>query len=372
MMKQLPIYNPIIPFIGRISGRLQDGKVVIIQGQVPEKAVRFEVDFVCSNSKHSDIAFHFNMRYDQSTVVCNTLENANWGTEEIKHQVPVKARSYFELIIKTCNDHFQVSVDGQHFLEYRHRLPMMRVDTLGVSGDVHVNAITFKEPDVGITLYTCRAQAHCGRAETESTPVPVTVSNPVVPYKAYIGAIRPQQLIKIVGTVNTNATKFSINLMANCWDNIALHIGQRFNEKVVVRNSRIQQEWGTEERALPFHPFVPGQTFELGKDIQSVVTVSLRLGSPLLGPPVFSVNSPLCSRFLLLSATQSAERLNIKFKLNFTFIAPIKVQIMVQSSCYAVSVNGRHLFNYNHRLEPLNQINQLEVIDDVSLSLVQY
>ncbi|XP_032870284.1 galectin-9-like [Amblyraja radiata] len=290
MMKQLPIYNPIIPFIGRISGGLQDGKVVIIQGQVPEKAVRFEVAFVCSNSKHSDIAFHFNMRYDESTVVCNTLENANWGTEEIKHQVPVKARSYFELIIKTCNDHFQVSVDGQHFLEYRHRLPMTSVDTLEVSGDVHVNAITFKEPD--------------------STPVPVTVSNPVVPYKAYIGAIRPQQLIRIVGTVNTNATKFSINLMANCWDNIALHIGQRFNDKVVVRNSRIQQEWGTEERALPFHPFVPGQTFEM--------------------------------------------------------------QIMVQSSCYAVSVNGRHLFNYNHRLEPLNQINQLEVIDDISLSLVQY
>ncbi|XP_055519678.1 galectin-4-like [Leucoraja erinacea] len=290
MMKQLPIYNPVMPFIGKIVRGLQDGKIVIIQGQVPEKAIRFEVNFVCSNSKHLDIAFHFNVRYDQSTVVCNTLENYNWGTEEIKHQIPINARSYFELIIKTCNDHFQVSVDGQHFLEYKHRLPMMSVGTLNVTGDVHVNAITFKEPD--------------------STPAPVTVSNPVVPYKAYIGAIRPQQLIKIVGTVNTNATRFSINLMTSCWDNIALHIDQRFNENAVVRNSRIQQEWGTEERALPFLPFVPGQTFEM--------------------------------------------------------------QIMVQSSCYAVSVNGRHLFNYNHRLEPLNQINKLEVLDDVSLSFVQY
>lgn len=343
-MAQQPIYNPIIPFTGTIMGGLQDGKMVIIQGQVPGHAKRFGVDFQCGSCvmPRADVAFHLNIRYDESAVVCNTLDCQRWGSEERNSHVPINAGSYFELIIKSCYTCFQVSVNGQHFLEYRHRLPMTRVDTLKVSGDVHVNAITFKEPDVppayappaygaGHPFASNFAVNYCApptfsmpakpafnvmpkpnsrNRRQKSTPAQVTVSNPVVPYQAYMGALRPQQLIKIVGTVNTNPKTFNINLKAKYTDNIALHIGQRYAENAVVRNSRIHQKWGTEERALPFLPFVPGQTFEM--------------------------------------------------------------QIIVQPSCYKILVNGRHLFNYNHRLQPLNQIDELEVVGDISLSLVQY
>lgn len=332
MMRQQPIYNPIIPFTGVILGGLQDGKMVIIQGQVPSHAKRFGVDFQCGSCEmpRSDVAFHLNMRYDESAVVCNTLQCQQWGSEERKSHIPINVGSYFELIIKTCSTCFQVSVNGQHFLEYRHRLSLMRVDTLKISGDVHVNAITFTEPDVppaypppayvpahpfasNFAVNYCAPPTFSMPAKpvnTASTPAQVTVSNPVVPYQAYMGGLRPQQLIKIVGTVSTKANKFTINLKAKYTDNIALHINQRYAENAVVRNSRIHQKWGTEERALPFLPFVPGQTFEM--------------------------------------------------------------QIMVQPSCYKILVNGRHLFNYNHRLQPLNQIDELEVTGDISLSLVQY
>ncbi|XP_051900194.1 galectin-4-like isoform X7 [Pristis pectinata] len=292
MMEQQPVYNPIIPFTGSILGGLQDGKLVIIQGQVPGHAKRFGVDFMCGccEKPRSDVAFHFNVRYDESTVVCNTLERERWGTEERKPHIPINAGSYFELIVKTQSYCFQVSVNGQHFLEYNHRLPLVRVDTLKISGDVHVNAITFKNPN--------------------STSTPVTVSNPVVPYQAYIGSILPQQLIKVIGTVKVKSHRFTVNLIASYSDNIALHINQRFDENAVVRNSRINLNWGTEERGLPFLPFIPGQTFEM--------------------------------------------------------------QIHIQPTCYKVLVNGRHLFNFNHRVQPLNQIDKLEVTGDVTLSLVQY
>ncbi|VCW68555.1 unnamed protein product, partial [Gulo gulo] len=36
-----------------------------------------------------------------------------------------------------------VSVNGQHFLHYRYRLPLSRVDTLGVFGDILVEAVGF-------------------------------------------------------------------------------------------------------------------------------------------------------------------------------------------------------------------------------------
>ncbi|XP_072885519.1 galectin-9-like isoform X3 [Hemitrygon akajei] len=329
-MEQQPIYSPIIPFTGSIFGGLQDGKLIIIQGQVPGHAKRFAVDFMCGSCEkpRSDVAFHFNIRYDESAVVCNTLECERWGSEERKQQVPINAGTYFELIFNTQYHGFQVSVNGQHFLQYNHRLPMTRVDTLKISGDVHVNTITFKNPNVQSPVCASPAFAVPGlygknpalnvvpRKKNKNKQIhlgkspPVTVSNPVVPYQAYIGSIRPQQLIKVIGTVKVNSHRFAVNLIASYSNNIALHINQRFDENAVVRNTRTNKNWGTEERSLPFLPFVPGQTFEL--------------------------------------------------------------QIHVEPTCYKVLVNGRHLFNYNHRLQPLNQIDKLEVTGDVTLALVQY
>ncbi|XP_062915905.1 galectin-9-like isoform X3 [Mobula hypostoma] len=320
----------IIPFTGSIFGGLQDGKLVVIQGQVPGHAKRFAVDFMCGSCEkpRSDVAFHFNIRYDESAVVCNTLECERWGSEERKQQIPINAGTYFELIFKTQYYGFQVSVNGQHFLQYNHRLPLTRVDTLKISGDVHVNTITFMNPNV-TPAYPPPAYTPC-QSFTVQSPVcaspaftvpglygknpgkspPVTVSNPVVPYQAYIGSIRPHQLIKVIGTVKVNSHRFTVNLIASYSNNIALHINQRFDENAVVRNTRTNMNWGVEERGVPFLPFVPGQTFEL--------------------------------------------------------------QIHVEPTSYKVLVNGRHLFNYNHRLQPLNQINTLEVSGDVTLSLVQY
>uniref|UniRef100_UPI00398F7E38 galectin-9-like isoform X2 n=1 Tax=Pristiophorus japonicus TaxID=55135 RepID=UPI00398F7E38 len=338
-MEQQPIYNPIIPFIGTIFGGLQDGKMVIVQGQVPGHAKRFTVDFQCGNiaQPRSDVAFHFNLRYDEgSVVVCNTLERQCWGSEERKHHIPITQGSYFELIFHVRTYCFQVSVNGQHFLEFNHRLPFSRVDTIKVSGDVHVNAITFRSPTLSSvygsnpafsnpTQYSkgtafhlvhnqnCMAapcQTGGRRNRFKNMPTQVTVSSPVVPYQAYMGSIRPEQKIKIVGTVKAKAHRFTFNLKASYADNIALHINQRFDETAVVRNTRINQSWGAEERSLPFLPFIPGQTFEL--------------------------------------------------------------LILVQPNFYKVSVNGRHLFNFNHRLQPLNQVDHLEVTGDVQLSLVQY
>ncbi|XP_078389214.1 galectin-9-like [Cetorhinus maximus] len=314
MVEQQPIYNPIIPFTGVIFGGLQDGKMVIIQGQVPGHAKRFAVDFQCGSSvkPRADVALHFNLRYDEGTVVCNTLERECWGCEERKPQLPIYCGSYFELIFNVRSYCFQVSVNGQHFTEYNHRLPYTRVDTLKVSGDVHVNAITFRSPNIppayAPPAYT-PVQAFNVSLVLKS-PTKVVVSSPVVPYQAYLGSIQPQQKIKVVGTVKPKPYRFTINLKASYSDNIALHINQRFDENAVVRNSRINQNWATEERALSFLPFVPGQTFEM--------------------------------------------------------------LIVVQPTCYKVSVNGRHLFNFNHRLQPLNQVNQLEITGDISLSLVQY
>ncbi|XP_063105783.1 galectin-9-like [Cavia porcellus] len=84
-----------------------------------------------------------------------------------------------------------------------------------------------------------------------------------LPYFTSIrGGLQPSQVIGVSGTVLPNATRFYISLCAR--DNIAFLMSPQFNEKIVVRNTRIMGSWGKEERSLPTDmPFIPGQSFKV-------------------------------------------------------------------------------------------------------------
>uniref|UniRef100_A0A674IR14 Galectin n=1 Tax=Terrapene triunguis TaxID=2587831 RepID=A0A674IR14_9SAUR len=248
----------------------------------------FGVNLRCGNG---DIAFHFNPRFNEGrpVVVCNTQQNGCWGAEERTYHLPFQQGIYFEVIINVKGHCYQVSVNGQHFLEYRHRLPLHTVQILEIKGDVTVNCINFTSPSV--------MTGHSGIG-TDSLGAP--------------GLEHPWG--KIGGCLFT-LTKpflpphsFQINLKNSMTGNIALHINPRLRERALVRNTQTHGTWGSEERHLSTLPFAPGQAFQ----------VSLKGG---------------CLRH--------------------------------------VSVNGLHVFDYVHRL-PANQVDQLQIAGDVTLSCVQY
>ncbi|XP_034974319.1 galectin-5 isoform X2 [Zootoca vivipara] len=155
-------------------GGLSEGKRFFIQGFVGTYTERFAVNFLCPNG---DIAFHFNPRFDQlkPVVVCNTQMKSKkplwkfwesdedfWGKEEIATGTPFTQDNSFDMTIDVESGCYQVYVNGNHFLEYKHRLPPKRVQTLEIKGDVSVNHFEFSEtkappayspPDSGDTTY---------------------------------------------------------------------------------------------------------------------------------------------------------------------------------------------------------------------------
>merc|ERR1712136_270695 len=82
-----PIVNPRLPLTTAIPGGMALGRMVIANCKIKPRAQRFKINLQFGTSG-SDVALHFNPRYDSDTVVLNSKVGNSWGTEE-KHPIPV-------------------------------------------------------------------------------------------------------------------------------------------------------------------------------------------------------------------------------------------------------------------------------------------
>ncbi|XP_037349439.1 galectin-9-like isoform X2 [Talpa occidentalis] len=253
--------NPAVPFRGLIPGGLQEGRKITIKGTVTHSSEnRFHVNFQ-SGSSDKDIAFHFNPRFeDGGYVVCNTKQNGCWGPEERKKPMPFQWGNPFELCFLVQSSEFQVTVNGSFFLQYSHRVPYHRADTLCVNDCVQVSNITVQNQTVIHTVHSTPGQMFL------NTIIPPTVyPNPTytLPFFAAIpGGLYPSKNLFVSGSVLPRAQSFYINLRSG--SDIAFHLNPRFNENAVVRNTQINSCWGSEERNLPQKmPFTRGQGFQV-------------------------------------------------------------------------------------------------------------
>ncbi|XP_069612022.1 galectin-9-like isoform X2 [Ranitomeya imitator] len=341
-----------VPFSTGFHNGVSDGSVVIVRGDVQPLADRFSVNFQCGSTESDDIAFHFNPRFDEGLVLCNTRESNNWGVKEVKGEVPFKREHEFEIRVLVTNNGYNVSVNGHHYLGYNHRILLQRVNTLAVmdcvalssvetqgqGGGCHhhyfqdgklQNSVPFSTdflrgvidgsvvtvrgsvlPSADITLfgvprlYTKRVLRQEKDADSLDTTILTLHAAQLVKWKVTTILPRPGPR---KGFDHRNV--FAVNFQCGRAeiDDVAFHFNPRLNQGLVVCNTKEQENWGAEEHKSEM-PFQKGQLFE--------------------------------------------------------------IQILVTKCEYKVSVNGRHFMEYYHRL-PLHRISTLAIKGDVKLTSVE-
>ncbi|WKX98653.1 hypothetical protein Q1695_013946 [Nippostrongylus brasiliensis] len=128
------LFNPDTPAEVIVPG-FTNGKrfrVVIVP---TEGASRFAINF----RTQGDLALHFNPRFDENTVVCNSTHNDHWQQEQ-RTSLPLKHGRVYTLEFVAQYGHIQIHLNGAPFMEFAERLPGSEIHAIEVTGDVHVHS----------------------------------------------------------------------------------------------------------------------------------------------------------------------------------------------------------------------------------------
>ncbi|XP_032896146.1 grifin [Amblyraja radiata] len=113
---------------------------VTVRGEPTSGAKRFEINFLCDRSEA--IAFHFNPRFADSLLVCNSYLANEWGKEERSATCPLEAEGLFQVEIYSDEEYFHVLLDGTAVCQFKHRVDNLKsITRLQVLDDVNISSV---------------------------------------------------------------------------------------------------------------------------------------------------------------------------------------------------------------------------------------
>ena len=74
-----------------------------------------------------NIVLHFNPRFDNKTLVLNSLINGHWGTEEKPSGYDFNPQKSCTVEFLATEAYISISLDGKQFYDYKNRLPVTSV-----------------------------------------------------------------------------------------------------------------------------------------------------------------------------------------------------------------------------------------------------
>lgn len=138
--------------------------MVRVKGFMPAHD-RFVVEFLNGPLFEYDKPLHMSIRPDENVIVRNYYKDNKYSDEARGGGCPIKYNSPFEILILVQEDKFkvwrnhlnsdqgccemfflpQIAINGQHFTDWIHKLPLSKAKFLQIRGNVKIATITFEE-----------------------------------------------------------------------------------------------------------------------------------------------------------------------------------------------------------------------------------
>ncbi|VVC87415.1 unnamed protein product [Leptidea sinapis] len=131
-MKEFQVFGKDIQkgYTANLHNNFPPGSTLRITGCLYDEIDRFHINLQGpevqkhrhrTESEVSEVPFHFNMRFDENVVVCNTKKSGQWGVEE-RYSLPLAPGQEFSVKIICDNISFTIIVNDNNFCSFKHRL----------------------------------------------------------------------------------------------------------------------------------------------------------------------------------------------------------------------------------------------------------
>uniref|UniRef100_A0A3B1J973 Galectin n=1 Tax=Astyanax mexicanus TaxID=7994 RepID=A0A3B1J973_ASTMX len=109
-----------------------------------QRVTRFAINFKTGSSDGDDVALHFKPCIGQK-VTLNSFRNGKWESEESASAEPFTRGAPFTMFFAINTEGYEVFVNGVKHCMFKHRIPVEKVSTLNIGGDVSLNMIDLSD-----------------------------------------------------------------------------------------------------------------------------------------------------------------------------------------------------------------------------------
>ncbi|XP_029448510.1 galectin-2 [Rhinatrema bivittatum] len=119
---------------------IKQGQTVKIKGKISENAEGFSFNI---GKSASDIGLHFNPRFNESVIVCNSKNSNSWESEERHQHMSFSRGSDVKFSLELHGNKFQVKLPDGHEISFPNRHGYDKLTYMSVKGDFKVTSFKY-------------------------------------------------------------------------------------------------------------------------------------------------------------------------------------------------------------------------------------
>ncbi|XP_055458976.1 galectin-2 [Psammomys obesus] len=114
---------------------MKSGMVLKIKGKIQTNVDRFTINL---GQGKDTLNLHFNPRFNESTIVCNSFDGSSWGQEQRDNHMCFSPGAEVKFTVAFKDKKFKVTLPDGHVLTFPNRLghnhlPYLSMDGLHIS-----------------------------------------------------------------------------------------------------------------------------------------------------------------------------------------------------------------------------------------------